>query len=151
MTSTESCDLYVELLSGYLDGELTQGDRQRVELHIETCPACQKTFDEMTCLRNDVGKLSFGEMSSEEWSKIMNGVTVRTSRFFGWVLYIGSLLLLIGYGSYEFAIDDEVPALIKTGIAGVVIGIILLLVSVIRQRMISARHDKYKDVQIRKR
>ena len=148
MTSIHSCDDYQELLSGYLDGELMQGDRQRVELHVASCAACHKTFEEMTRLRDDIGKLSFGEMSPEEWSTIMNGVTVRTSRWFGWLMYVGGAMLLIGYGAYEFAIDEEVPAMVKTGCAAVVIGLGLLFFSVVRQRIITARHDKYKDVQI---
>ncbi len=148
MMPTQPCEAYQELLSGYLDGELTQGDRQRVELHVASCAACQETFEEMTRLRDGIGKLSFGEMSSEEWSTIMNGVTVRTSRLFGWLMYIGGSMLLLGYGAYEFAIDEEVPAMVKTGLATLVIGLGMLLFSVVRQRIISARHDKYKDVQI---
>ena len=139
MTSTNSCDAYDELLSGYLDGELTQGDRQRVELHVASCASCQKTYEEMTHLR---------EMSTEEWSKIMNGVTVRTSRVFGWLLYVGGLVLLIGYGSYEFAVDDELPAMVKTGVAAALLGLVLLLASVFRQRVIASKQDKYEDVQI---
>ena len=74
----------------------------------------------------------------------MNGVTVRTSRFLGWLLFVGGLILLVGFGSYQFMVDDGIPALIKTGVAAVAIGMVLLLVSVIRQRMMTARHDKYK-------
>ncbi len=148
MTSTNSCDAYDELLSGYLDGELTQGDRQRVELHVASCASCQKMYEEMTRLREGVGNLSFGEMSTEEWSKIMNGVTVRTSRVFGWLLYVGGLVLLIGYGSYEFAVDDELPAMVKTGVAAALLGLVLLLASVFRQRVIASKQDKYEDVQI---
>ena len=31
------------LISGYLDGELTQGDAQRVRVHLEDCAVCQRT------------------------------------------------------------------------------------------------------------
>jgi len=148
MTPHNPCEDYEELLTGYLDAELTQGDRQRVELHVASCGQCQENFAEMSRLRDEIGKLSFGEMSPEEWNEMMNGLTVRTSRFFGWLLYVGGTVLLLGYGSYEFAIDDEVPALIKTGVAAVFVGLAMLLFSVFRQRLVAAKHDKYKDVQI---
>ena len=41
------CNETEPLLSGYLDGELTQGDRQRVELILEDCAECARVFDEM--------------------------------------------------------------------------------------------------------
>ena len=35
------------LLSGYLDSELTQGDEQRVRLHLEGCAACKSEIEEL--------------------------------------------------------------------------------------------------------
>ena len=142
------CQAIEELLSGYLDGELTQQNRQRVELHLEDCDDCHKAYKELAQLQNDIGELSFGEMSPQQWSEIMNDATVRTSRGFGWLFYIVGILIVVGYGAYEFAIDDEVPALVKTGIAGMLMGFVLLFYSVLRQRMIASKTDKYKDVQI---
>jgi predicted anti-sigma-YlaC factor YlaD len=142
------CRQIDEMLSGYLDGELTQGDRQRVELHVETCAKCRKAYDELAELRGAIGEMSFGKMSSEEWSKIMNDLPVRTSRGAGWLLYVAGLVIVCGYGFYEFARDDTVPALIKTGIGGLVVGTLLLFLSVLRERLITRKTDKYKDVEI---
>jgi hypothetical protein len=135
-------------LSGYLDNELTQGDRQRVELHMESCADCRQSYEEMAQVRADVGQLSFGEISHEEWSGIMNDLSVRTSRGAGWLLYIVGLLGLVGYGAYQFYRDDTVPALVKTFVAAILIGLLLLFISVLRQRIVSKRSDKYQDVQI---
>jgi hypothetical protein len=41
-----------------------------------------------------------------------------------------------------------VPALVKTGVAGIIVGAILLFASVLRQRLIARKSDRYKDVQI---
>lgn len=142
------CHEFEEFLSGYLDGEMTQQNRQRVELHLDECPKCRKTFEEMSELQKSVGQLSFGEMSPQERSEIMNDVSIRTSRGLGWALYIAGIVIVLGYGAYEFAVDDEIPALIKTGIAGILVGLVLLFVSVLRQRMIASKTDKYTDVQI---
>jgi predicted anti-sigma-YlaC factor YlaD len=142
------CKKIADMISGYLDGELTQGDRQLVEVHLEQCKQCRNAYDEMARLSEAVGKLSFGEMPPEAWSKMMNDLTVRTSRGAGWLLYVAGLVLVLGYAAYQFSIDDEIPALIKTGVAGIVVGLSLLLVSVIRQRVIASKTDRYKDVEI---
>lgn len=41
------CDLISDLLSPYLDGELSELDAKRVEKHLHTCPRCQQEFDEL--------------------------------------------------------------------------------------------------------
>ena len=142
------CQHIAELISGYVDCELTQQDRQRVELHLESCAKCRESYEQISQLRQKVGRLTYGELSNEEWSRIMNDLTVRTSRGTGWVLYVVGLLIVVSYGAYAFAVDDDVPALVKTGIAGIVVGAILLLISVLRQRLIARKSDRYKDVQI---
>ena len=142
------CQQIDEMLSGYLDSELTQADRQRVELHLDSCSKCRDVYEELAGLRQAVGKMSFGEISREEWSKIMNDLPVRTSRGAGWLMYVAGFLIVCGYGLYEFLADDTVGALIKTGIAALVIGTLLLFISVLRERLLARKTDKYKDVQI---
>lgn len=142
------CPQIDEMLSGYLDGELTQGDRQRVDLHLESCSKCRGAYEELADLRQAVGKMSFGEMSQDEWSKIMNDLPIRASRGAGWLLYVAGFLIVCGYGLYEFMADDSEDAVIKTGIGALVVGSLLLFISVLRQRLIARKTDKYKDVEI---
>ncbi len=142
------CQQIDEMLSGYLDGELTQGDRQRIDLHLESCSKCRGVYEELADLRQAVGRMSFGEISREKWSEIMNDLPVRTSRGAGWLLYVAGFLIVCGYGLYEFMADDSVDALIKTGIGALVVGSLLLFVSVLRERLIARKTDKYRDVEI---
>jgi len=41
----DKCIDYLELLSAYIDGELTEYDRKRVEEHLETCENCSAILD----------------------------------------------------------------------------------------------------------
>jgi predicted anti-sigma-YlaC factor YlaD len=142
------CGKIGERLSGYLDGELTQGDRQRVELHLDSCAQCRAALQEMARLRQAVSQLPFDAMSQDDWSQIMSDVSVRTSRGAGWFLYIVGALILVGYAGYSLAVDETVDALVKTGIAAVVLGLTLLFISVLRERLLSRKSDRYEDVQI---
>jgi hypothetical protein len=78
----------------------------------------------------------------------MNHLNGRTSRGAGWLLFIVGAVVVCGYGAYEFAVDQTVPAAIKTGVAALVAGAILLFLSVLRQRLVERKTDKYEDVQI---
>ena len=78
----------------------------------------------------------------------MNDMTVRTSRGFGWVSLVVGVVIVAGYGAFCFATDDTVPALIKTGVGAIAVGTVLLFASVLRQRLLSRKSDRYEDVQI---
>ena len=142
------CGQIDQRLSGYLDGELSQGERQRVEIHLESCPKCREAFEEMSQLRTAVGELRFGQLSQEDWSEIMTDATIRTSRGAGWILYVVGILVLCGYAGYCFAVDPAVNALVKSGVGAVVLGLSLLFISVLRERLLTRKADKYEDVQI---
>jgi len=78
----------------------------------------------------------------------MNDSLAKASRGGGWLFYLVGLVVVIGYGAWEFAVDDEVPTLIKLGTAAAILGILLLIVSVLRERLIERKSDKYEDVEI---
>lgn len=59
------CDLPIELLSGYLDGELDEQQKAQVESHLETCPACQEELDSLRRIDQRVRDRVFEEPSRE--------------------------------------------------------------------------------------
>lgn len=69
----------------------------------------------------------------------------------GQVLVILGLVLVYGAGGYWFAMevvrDEDSPVWLKLGIPAIVIGLTILLLSVILQRMKAAKTDKYTDVE----
>ena len=137
-----------QLLSGYIDGELTQQDRQRVEVHCDACSTCSKERDELTALRSDMGKLKLSAIGEDTWRENMNDVTVKTSRGIGWLLFIGGILIAAGIGLVVFVTEPSISTKEKLLIGAIYGGLALLFVSVLRQRLIERKTDKYKDVEI---
>ena len=143
----KTCDDIGEKLSGYLDGELTHADRQRIEIHLETCDRCRREHDELAALQKGVAALPQERFTTEEWSEVMNDVPTRVGRGLGWLSYVVGLLIVIGYTAFELARDDEVPALLKGGIAALVVGIVLLFLTVFLQRLKERKSDRYTEVE----
>ena len=146
--NSSNCQSVDELLSGYLDAELTQQERQRVEVHMNSCRRCSARLRELGKLRASVGKLQLNEIAKEEWKEMMNDAVARTSRGAGWLLVIGGVMAIVGYIGYEFALSRAEPPLIKWAVGALYLGLAALLLSVLRQRMVARRKDKYKDVEI---
>jgi predicted anti-sigma-YlaC factor YlaD len=136
------------LLSGYIDGELTQQQAQRVRVHCESCPDCAEQFEQLEALRREVGKTRLSPLSEDIWREHMNEPTVELTRGIGWILFILGVLGISGIGIYEFVIDTGMPTHIKFITSLVWLGLGALLVSVLRQRLIERKSDKYKDVEI---
>ena len=78
----------------------------------------------------------------------MDDMTVKVSRGIGWLLFLGGLLLLAGFVIYEFVIDTSMDLFFKLLVSAIYLGLAALLVSVLRQRLIERKTDKYKDVEI---
>jgi hypothetical protein len=150
MTTTPTTDFHVgELLSGYIDGELTQQDRQRVQLHCEQCRSCSAQLDELRTLRTEIGRSTLSNVSQDVWRETTTDTATNASRGIGWLLLIGGALVAASLALYEFITEigsmSTSTILILGGIYG---GLLLLFVSVLRQRLLERKTDKYEDVEI---
>jgi len=93
--------------------------------------------------------MKLSDISKDVWRENMNDATVSTSRGIGWLLFIGGLLIAASLGIYEFFREwSSMPIIVRLIVCGVYGGLLLLFVSVLRQRLIEHKTDKYKDVEI---
>ncbi len=137
-----------ERLSGFVDGELTQQERQRVELHCEACETCRNQLEKLQSIRQLVGKARLSELDQDVWRELMGDITVRTSRAIGWILLAGGILAAVGFGIYAFVFNSSASLLEKFIVGAIYLGLAGLFLSVLRQRLIERKTDKYKDVEI---
>lgn len=146
----EACASVDELLSGYLDDELTQKDRQLVDRHVEDCARCRARLRELDMLRVSVGRLrlDMDPEDQERWRKVMDNAFERTASGIGWVLVVGAVFVLVGYAGYEFLLADVEPPMVKWAVGALYLGLAVLLLSVLRQRLKARKTDRYKDVEI---
>ena len=87
------------------------------------------------------------EMWEVYWSTIYN----RLERRIGWILLsIGGMILLFfgGYKAIEGIIQDpSIPILLKVGILTVLGGMVVLLVSLLREQIFVHKRERYKEVE----
>lgn len=137
-----------EMLSGYIDGELTQQDRQRVDVHCESCAECRSLHSELLDLRREVGDAHLSMFGEDKWREMMSDTTVRVTRGIGWLLVVGCFLGIAGLGVVGFLTDSSISGFEKLVVGSIYGGFALLFISVLRQRLIERKPDKYKDVEI---
>ncbi len=80
------------------------------------------------------------------WSKFLN----RLERVVGWFLFITGILILISYGLFQFILlllkNTQLSSFVKAGIFLTVVGFVLLLFSVVRERLTLRKKDKYTEI-----
>ena len=73
---------------------------------------------------------------------------VRATSSVGWLLLIVGIVIGVGIDIFQWAIAPDVSLSIKLLVGAIYLGMAFLLVSVLRQRLIDRKTDKYKDVEI---
>ena len=59
------CDLSIELLNGYLDGELDKKQKAEIEKHLKECEVCRKELEELRKLDENIRTAEIEETSRE--------------------------------------------------------------------------------------
>jgi len=142
-----SCEEFEVLLNGYIDGELKGSDLKRVEEHLAECSHCQKLVRDYQRLKEVTAEMRFKEPPQEIWNSYWQRICQRITRGLGWVLFVVGAVAVIGFGIYEFATDPAVEALQKLIVFAVFVGLGLLLISVIWERIKASKTDKYKEIK----
>jgi hypothetical protein len=57
-----------------------------------------------------------------------------TLRNIGLALFLGGLLILLGYGGVEILIAAETPFVLKLGFLAILIGILVLIITLIKEQ-----------------
>ena len=86
----------------------------------------------------------------EEWEVFWESIYNRAERSLGWVLFVLGAAVLGGWGIWELATallqTEDLPLLVKGAIVVGTGGVLVLLLSVIRERVFKRSRTRYKDV-----
>lgn len=149
MNNPTSKDEHVgALVSGYVDGELTQQQRQLVEVHCAQCELCRGELESIQAVRRQVGGSALSPLGEDTWRERSADGGARALQGLGWIILLLGLIAVGGGGVWLFLRDDSLGIWPRISIAGVYLGAVLLLLSVARQRWLERKTDKYKDVEI---
>jgi predicted anti-sigma-YlaC factor YlaD len=138
------------LLSAYIDGELSPEDMQRVEAHLAGNEETRALVARLRGLNTITGAMQMKEAPMEAWEGFWDSIYNRSERSLGWVLLIIGLVVIGGYALWELLstllVTDSLPLYMKGGIFILMAGILVMLVSVVRERIHKRSRTRYKDV-----
>ena len=135
-----------DLLSGYLDRELTQAESQKVRLHLEECSACRELIGDLRRVKEATMSTEFQTPADEQWQEKPHTPASGFFRRVGWLV-----ILIWGLGVGALGIWGLLTSpgdwWEKALVVAVVAGPALLLLSVLLDRLRSLPTDRYRRVE----
>jgi len=134
------------LISGHLDGELTQAAEQRVRIHLEDCGRCRTLLDELRAMREATMSTEFSTPGDSQWDERPHGGVSLLARGVGWFFAVVWAIAFTAYALWQFwqgSADLVERLLVFGGLSAVA----LLFASVLLDRLSSARTDPYREVE----
>lgn len=147
MNRPDQHEKILAMLSPYLDGELTQADSQRVRLYLEENEEARQAFREMKELQQLTSTMKFRDPSEETMEAMELRLSVQAPRRFGWGMVIIGLVAWMIYAAVLFLRNPRMPTTPELLTGGVITGLVMVFVSVLRQRVLERPHDRYRKVR----
>ena len=139
------------LMMAELDGELGAAEREELNHLVAADPELEKERKRFLRLKEVTDSMAFKPAPEEIWDGYWTSVYSRLERGIGWIFAsIGAIILLV-YGAWqgieEMISDASLPWYIKTALLALLFGLVVLLVSVIREKLFLGSRQRYKDVE----
>jgi len=138
------------LLSAYVDGELDRENVARVEAHLEENEASRLEVNRLRQFNKMADSLRLREAPPEEWEGFWKSFRNRSERSLGWVLLTFGVAIIGIWSLYNLLVAligaDSFPLYVKGGIFAAAAGILILIFSVVRERIHKRSRTRYKDV-----
>ena len=142
---------FIILIEKHFENELTGPETLEFESLLKSNNELKQEFEEQKRIKEVLRKMKLKNPSREVWDSYWMGIYNRVERGIAWVVISIGALIFFGYASYEvvnaFINDTHTPPLAKLGIALLIFGALILIFSLIREKIFTSKRDKYKEVQ----
>lgn len=140
-----------EMLSGYVDGELSEKERLAFEKDLAESAELRAELEEFMRLKEMTGIMTYADLPDEVWENYWQSLYKKLERGFGWIFFSVGAIALLFYGVFQFLselyINPTTPIFIKIAVTALLLGVIILLVSFSRERLFAYKRDRYKEVK----
>lgn len=137
-----------EILSAYVDGELTQQQSQAVRLHIESCGPSAEIVHGLQEIKHMIKESDVDLSEQNAIDEILNESIAKNIRWVGWSAVCIGLSIALVFVVYHFLVSSEVSLIEKIFTSLIWGGLVGVFISVARQQYLARKLDKFKGVKL---
>ena len=140
------------LLMKAVDGELTNQEKLEFEGLLRQQPQLRKELQQYKNLKEVTQNMKFKSPPAEIWDKYWLGIYNRLERGIAWILFSLGVIILLTYGGFKgveaIIADQNLALIVKVGLVLSIAGVMILLVSVVREKLYTHMRDPYREITI---
>jgi hypothetical protein len=130
-------------LMRFLDDELPPDRRAAVAGHLEACTECNREFVVFRTMKGELATMLNIEPGAPSlWNRVNRQIMLPAA----WVLFVAGAVALSVWGAWTYIMSPE-DFWEKLFVGAVVVGLALLLVSAIGDRLRDLKTDPYREIQ----
>jgi len=141
-----------ELMMKAIDGLASSAEKTELQELMRQDVALADEYKAFTKIKEVTDSIMFRDLPDKYWDGYWANIYNRLERRLGWILLSLGSIILIAMAAYyiliDFFLSRQVPLLVKVGIAIGGLGVIILLVSVVREVLFAHKKERYKEVKL---
>jgi hypothetical protein len=130
-----------------LDGEMTDQEKAQYEVHVRDCDDCRSELKELGRVVGLTNELRLRTPDDEFWDDYWSSVYRRSERGIGFLLLMGGIVAVLLWGLVRALMSPQLLTYEGISIAVIILGLIVVFVSVVRERLHESGNDPYKGVK----
>lgn len=146
-----ACEEARVLMMGLMDNELDENQKKKVLEHLASCEECAKQYKAFNNLKKETSEMKFKKLPEMYWDEYWNHVYNKLERGIAWIILSLGAILIFSYGAYEmtyeFFFDGTISLFLRISTGIFTFGIIILTVSVLREKLMIRHIDKYRSIK----
>lgn len=134
-----------------LDDEITADDRRRFEAALEADEELDREWQRLCEVKEVTNSMRFRKPPEEIWDRYWLSIYNRFERGVAWILVSIGTIVITGYGLWYGVMaiwkESDAPLALRVAIFALMLGGVVLLLSVLREKLRIRRNDPYREIQ----
>jgi hypothetical protein len=141
------CNRYQSDGMRLLDNELDQKEKEQYEEHVRGCEDCQRELRGLGRIVGLTNELRLRTPDDEFWDGYWESVYRRSERGTGFFLVVSGVIAVLLWGLYRALTSPALLTYEGVSIAVILLGLVIIFISVARERYHESKNDPYKGVR----
>ena len=130
-----------------LDGEMSAEEKAEYESHVGDCEACRAELASLGRVVELTNELKLRIPDDEFWDGYWESVYRRSERSAGFFLVISGIMAVLLYGIIRAVSSPGFLSYEGISVTVILVGLVVIFVSVARERYHESKNDPYKGVK----